>query len=694
MDNDYAEYGYDDPMEPLEVTAAHEYNHVLQYAYDIAPGQVDVRVDRDLDGGEGLPGRRRLPPVHRPVGAALDDADHPLRPRARRQGLRLGGLQPLARRRLRRVDRPARLGAVDQPGLLRPGAYDKAIREGHGPGFSYELANFAASTAEWKAAGSGVHEGAAFPDVKRAGVTLPTDGSTLTGRLDHTAYALFDVAPTSAPKLQLTGTLPAGTAGAIMLVGRAGNAGLQDHRGRRADGRQATVKLDDPGRFERITAVVVNGSYDKSGWNGTDWNWTRDQQPVSLAATASRAAGPRRSGPGPGPGLGRRARRAAVRPAAAGRRRRRLDRRRLDRRQQADTLLSVKARALPRLAKAKVDRADGPGRRAGTFTATATIDAATAKRLGLGRRTIASARAASRSRRGRRRDAQDRPHRESAGAPEAIQAPGHDRRPADVQGRRGRHDGAHDPVKLKPATDPGTARRNLRRPGGWKRVPSCHHVRGMRRRPTSHGRRLLVAFVVLPATCLLAVPVASNRVRQSEERQAAEATLERAQDLADGQGVRTGRELSAALAELVARRSSLSRSDRKEADQLLARPTDPTDTGQPGGPFATSARLWRNCSTHFCIHWVDSTNDAPSLVNADSCPAPDYIDEMRRAFEQSYDVENVDLGWQDPLPDGTLGGNAKTDVYVKDIGERRDLRLRRPRIPRPGAVRAACTRSR
>ena len=34
VDDDYAEYGYDDSLDPLEVTAAHEYNHVLQYAYD------------------------------------------------------------------------------------------------------------------------------------------------------------------------------------------------------------------------------------------------------------------------------------------------------------------------------------------------------------------------------------------------------------------------------------------------------------------------------------------------------------------------------------------------------------------------------------------------------------------------------------------------------------------------------------
>ncbi len=35
MDDDYAEYGYADPMKPLKVTAAPEYNHVLQYAYDV-----------------------------------------------------------------------------------------------------------------------------------------------------------------------------------------------------------------------------------------------------------------------------------------------------------------------------------------------------------------------------------------------------------------------------------------------------------------------------------------------------------------------------------------------------------------------------------------------------------------------------------------------------------------------------------
>ena len=35
------------------MTAAHEYNHVLQYATTL-PGRLDVRVDGDLGRGEGL----------------------------------------------------------------------------------------------------------------------------------------------------------------------------------------------------------------------------------------------------------------------------------------------------------------------------------------------------------------------------------------------------------------------------------------------------------------------------------------------------------------------------------------------------------------------------------------------------------------------------------------------------------------
>ena len=281
----------------------------------------------------------------------------------RRQGLRLGGLQPLARRRVRRVDRPPRLGAVDQPGLVRPGRLRQGDPRGPRPrlllraGELRRLDRRVEGRRRRRARGRGVPRRQA-----RAGVDAPTDGSSLSGKLDHTGYALFDVAKTNAPKLQLTGTLPAGTAGAIILVGRAGGEVWKTTSGVVPTGGKATVTLDNPGRYERITAVAVNGSYDKSGWNGQDWNWTRDQQPISVAATALTGGG----------GAGRRRRRPGRRRpiparAAARRRRRRLDAGGGGAATPGATLLSVKAgaaaaaRARPRRSTFTV-RAGAPAR--------------------------------------------------------------------------------------------------------------------------------------------------------------------------------------------------------------------------------------------------------------------------------------------------------------------------------------------
>ena len=287
MDDDYAEYGYDDPQDPLKVTAAHEYNHVLQFAYDVLQDKwmfestatwMEEKVYPEIDD------------YLQYVGPWSQLSTMPLTRFDRQQGDKVYGSAVFNRWLDDEYDETIVRRAWElsfNQDSFAPGAYDKAIREYHGPGFSYELANFAASTAEWKTAAAGVHEGAKFPDVKRIeDVTLPTDGSVLSGKLDHTTYALFDVAKTNAPKLKLTGSLPAGTAGAVMLVARKGSQVRKTTEGVIPTGGVTSVTLDDPGSYDRITAVVVNGSYDKAGWNGTDWNWTRDQQAINVAATA------------------------------------------------------------------------------------------------------------------------------------------------------------------------------------------------------------------------------------------------------------------------------------------------------------------------------------------------------------------------------------------------------------------------
>src|SRR5215213_7863775 len=178
-------------------------------------------------------------------------------------------------------------------------------------------------------------------------------------------------------------------------------------------------------------------------------------------------------------------------------------------------------------------------------------------------------------------------------------------------------------------------------------------------------RRAITLLIFL----LAAAPAQAQDLDRNSRASATEA-LQTAQRLAQGRGVRSGRELSPALQQLAAQRSDLSAAQRAQADELLARPTDPTDLQQPGGPYAPGAVVKTDCSDpHFCIHWVETTNDAPPLADADHNGRLYYVDDMIESFHTSFDVENTQLGWITAKPDGSLGGNAKTDVYIKDIGD-------------------------
>ena len=174
------------------------------------------------------------------------------------------------------------------------------------------------------------------------------------------------------------------------------------------------------------------------------------------------------------------------------------------------------------------------------------------------------------------------------------------------------------------------------------------------------------AVLAVLSALLLAAPVAAQS-GPSAQREAAENALADAQALAEGENVRTGRELTTALLELRRERSALSRSDKDDADRLLARPTDANDGGV-GGPYAGSARVMRTCSFNFCVHWVDSTADAPPQAK-NSCASPAFVDKVITALEQSYIVENTTLDWRPPLSDGTRGGDFRTDVYLKDLND-------------------------
>jgi hypothetical protein len=189
---------------------------------------------------------------------------------------------------------------VTRPASFAPGAYDRAIkmRTGDQEGFYEAFTRFVADTAEWRTAG--FSEGETWPDMQRLPKsTLPgalpfvmrADGPGIQGRLDHTAFVLVDIEPQQGP-MKLILTLPSrssgdpGPAGAAAVVGRRGpeTGGTVETELRRIPrGGRAIVPLGDSSGFARLTAVLVNSDIDVLRFSSVlnDWVWGKDQQRVT-----------------------------------------------------------------------------------------------------------------------------------------------------------------------------------------------------------------------------------------------------------------------------------------------------------------------------------------------------------------------------------------------------------------------------
>lgn len=275
------------PLLSLEVTLAHEYNHVLQYTYDIFQ--------------DGWAGESTATWMEDRVFPDANDYFQYLSPWVRRTAVPLTFFTNakvygsavwnhwLAAKYGPAVVRDAWSGAVKaRPGGLSARAYDRSIRRHGKSTFTEDFSRFAADTAEWRVSGV-FPEGAVYPDVKRTGSLR--SGQSTSRKLNHTAYQLIDVkVPAGGKKLRLN--VKAGrTAGAIALVGRIGNGAtsqvLVNEKYLRNGGR-ASVSLPDPSRFARITAVIVNADIHQRGYNGSrrDWIYTRDHVPFRVSVTA------------------------------------------------------------------------------------------------------------------------------------------------------------------------------------------------------------------------------------------------------------------------------------------------------------------------------------------------------------------------------------------------------------------------
>ncbi len=182
--------------------------------------------------------------------------------------------------------------------------------------------------------------------------------------------------------------------------------------------------------------------------------------------------------------------------------------------------------------------------------------------------------------------------------------------------------------------------------------------------------RSVVRRTALLAAAVLALSAPGASAAPAPSRAAAAEALREARA-----ALISGEDVSLALRDLAAALPSLSARDRRVARAILARPTDdpPNPTDEESGADYTVAEAEPLCSPRFCIHYVETTEDAPDLTDDDTNGFPDYVDRALEVFEEVYDRENgaapAGLGWPAAPSDGALGGGPELDVYLADIGE-------------------------
>jgi hypothetical protein len=285
LDNDYEpfEFPHTKQGRDLKVTIAHEYNHILQFGYDayedpwFAESTAVWMEDQVYNG---------IDDYLRYVRRWVKLWETPLTANSIKEYGSAVWNQWLAHHYGRGLIRAAWAGAADtEPDGFAVAAYERVLRAA-GATFGSDFTRFAADVAEWRT-GIGFRESYLYPDMPRQG-TLALGAPPATRHLNHTTFSLIGVHAPSGRALAVHVAAPDGVAAGLALVGRLGS----ERHGRTvkaADyseaGGELTVHLTDPGRFQRITAVVVNADATAAGYSARhlDWRYLTEETPFRIS---------------------------------------------------------------------------------------------------------------------------------------------------------------------------------------------------------------------------------------------------------------------------------------------------------------------------------------------------------------------------------------------------------------------------
>ncbi|MBS1878805.1 MAG: hypothetical protein JST31_04785 [Actinobacteria bacterium] len=285
LDNDYSPFEFPGtkPINDLKVTLAHEYDHILQFGYDAYQDPwfaestavwMEDQVYNDLN--DYLRYERHWVKLY----------DTPLTASSIKEYGSAVWNEWLAKHYGRSLIRKAWAGAIHaRPGGFAVASYERAIRTAGPSTFSHDFSRFAAAVAEWHT-NEGFRESYLYPEVPRRG-SLPLGGKHLTRRLNHTTFQFLRVPAQQGRAVVAQLAAPRGDAAALALVGRIGSE-RHGHTVTRLDyskrGGVLTARLSDPGRFERITAVVVNADAQVHGYSARrlDWRYLTEGAPFTV----------------------------------------------------------------------------------------------------------------------------------------------------------------------------------------------------------------------------------------------------------------------------------------------------------------------------------------------------------------------------------------------------------------------------
>ncbi len=287
LDNNYdpREFPGTTPEHDLEVTIAHEYNHILQFGYDayqdawFAESSAVWMEDEVYNG---------IDDYLRYVRRWVKRYDTPLTANSIKEYGSAVWNKWLAHRYGRAIVRHAWARALHtKPGGFSVSAYNSAIEAAGPSDFSRDFARFARDLPEWRTDAI-FPEADTYPDVSRQG-SLPLDGRVLSRGLNHTTFQLLRMHARGGRAVVVRATAPRGIAAGLALVGRTGSE-RHGHVVRalrfKPGGGNMVVRLGRPGRFQRLTAVLVNADTSAEGFSARqlDWSYLTDRAPFRVSA--------------------------------------------------------------------------------------------------------------------------------------------------------------------------------------------------------------------------------------------------------------------------------------------------------------------------------------------------------------------------------------------------------------------------